>query len=311
MGLSNPERIAGMYWSVHHLSEACRNLKSDSPISGDRLEHIRDLGDQLWHGLLRGESNSAFWILGGALTSGVRGPYSPWGVAIGALCEGARQPQRHWKSDFFDPFEGFLDVLGLLSQADNGQFCRDVFLIYHQVESLVYSLRRYDDRFREKFSCLDKLCSDLFGACFAVMQAEDSFAKAYVGNRICRWIYGQWEGQMWEALNAVNMHHDLSRFMLDCSLAEVIAWDKWRLTHKDCPQNRLVLALRMAGRRFHYAHKLRDLMDRVKGLGVRKGVLEREFSKCLKAHSENETKFRQDHVNSIAEEENEVIHGDE
>jgi len=310
MGLSNEERLSKMFWAVHHLSLQCRELKAEG-WHRESIEHLQELGDKLWHALLEGKRDSAYWILGGDLDSGVTGPNSPWGVLIEAQCEEAQASEEPSRDDLpFDPFRCFLSVEGLAGQGVDGEFRRNVLGIYREVESLIYGLRRYTDTFRLGFENLDRLASNLLGACFAAMQGEDGYAKAYVGNRLMKWIYGQWGGPVWKALNEVNMHHYLSRFMSDyCTLAEVIAWDEWRLTHKDTVQNRLVLALRMAGRRFHYDHQFTQLVKATRGLGVREKVLKREFAKCIKAHEAHEAENQGQYVAERDSEENTVIHG--
>lgn len=314
MGLTNEERITKMYWAVHYLSMDCRDLEPGYP-EGPFL-HLKALGERLWHALLGGQNNGVFWIFGGALDNPVKGPTSPWGVIVEAQCDEARRQDEHSvggiiDAQCFDPFRGFLDIQGLAGHSCGGETCRKVFSIYLGVESLIYGLRRYGDDLRAKFPELDKLCSDILGACFAVMEGDDTYSKAYVGERLFQWIYGEWEGPVWKALNAVNMHHNLSRVMEDCTLAEVIAWDKWRLTHKDkdTVQNRLVLALRMAGRHFHYEHQFEKFIKEFRGMGVRVKVLEQEFAKCAKAHDERGGKRQEESVGQTRVEETAVIHG--
>jgi len=311
VGLSDEERVLKMCWAVHHLSALCRELEPEYPKEPGL--HLKDLGGSLWHAFLGGHSNGMFWVIGGALESGVTGPHSPWGVVIESQCDEARRSVRgdpfQKPKNYFDPFDGFLDISGLMSQVRGGEGKRKLLSIYRSTEFLIYGLRRYDDDLRGKYKELDKLASDILGACFVLMQGDQEFGKAYVGERLLKWIYGGYEDPLKGVLLNLCLHHDLSRFMSDCTLADVIAWDKWRLTHKDCVQNRLVLAFRMAGRRFHYEHQFKKLVEGTRGQGVREAVLRREFDKCVKAHAESEAKLNKGCQDKHRDEENAVIHG--
>ena len=311
MGLSDEERVTQMCWAVHNLSTMCRELEVGYP--KEPWQYLKDLGDRLWHAFLGGHSNGMFWIIGGALESGVTGPNSPWGVLIESQCDEARRSTEKdpFKKDpnYFDPFDGFLDISGLIQHAREGSNKKKLLDIYRSTEFLIYGLRRYDDELRGKYQDLDKLASDILGACFAIMHEDQDFGKAYVGERILKWIYGGYEDPLKKILLDLNIHHDLSRFMVDCTLADVIAWDKWRLTHKDCAQNRIVLALRMAGRGFHYEHCFKKLVEGTRGKNIREEVLRREFDKCVKAHEESESKQSREYLDDRVTEENIVIHG--
>lgn len=307
MGLSNEERITGMTWTVHRLVKLCREVEPVYP--KEDWAHLKTLGDNLWHALLGGGSNGTFWILGGALDGPVKGPTSPWGVLIEHQCETAR-PDTDWeRADTFDPFEGFLDHEGLVGHVEGGHSKRALLKIYLNAEALIYSLRRYDDDFLKQYPELNKACSDLLGACFSLMQSDQDFGKAYVGNRLLKWAWGGYDDSLGKVLNEMHFYHDVSRFMVDCTLTEVLAWDKWRLTHKDCPQNRLVLALRMAGRRFHYEHQMKELVKKTRGMGIKESVIVRECAKCQAAHADEEGKGRQEYKESLDYDVNTVIHG--
>ena len=307
MGLSNDERTIKMVWAVHHLVRRCRDLKPIYPCEAEWL-HLKELGDQAWHALLSGHSNGMFWILGGALEEDVGGPQSPWGVAVEYQCERARSEKEPYDNQF-NPFDCFLSLDGLVGGGNEGPSKRALLEIYRGTEALIYGLRRYDDAFRSQYPELDKLCSDILGTCFSLMQADQDFGKAYVGNRLLKWIYGGYNDPLQKALLGIHMHHDLSRFMVECTLADVIAWDRWRLTHKDCAQNRLILALRMAGHKFYFEHNLAQLIKDTHGMYIHKDVLEREFAKCVKAHAEKEKEGSKRYADDHEDEANSVIHG--
>ena len=147
MGLSDEERVTKMCWAVHNLSTMCRELEVGYP--KEPWQYLKDLGDRLWHAFLGGHSNGMFWIIGGALESGVTGPNSPWGVLIESQCDEARRSTEKdpFKKDpnYFDPFDGFLDISGLIQHAREGSNKKKLLDIYRSTEFLIYGLRRYDD----------------------------------------------------------------------------------------------------------------------------------------------------------------------
>lgn len=297
MGLSDEERLNKMVWAVNSLTLNGRKLRSmrgeDVPYhSRETRDALVELLDQVWHAYLGGDSNGIFWLLGGDFNNPVRGPGAPWSTAIIAQCEAARpSPHSDWESRRserpFDPFDGYLDVPGLLS----GAFQKTVYDTYAWTEQLSYALRRYPDEIQRRYSKLNKLISDIQGCCFDLFRRDTSYGKAYVGNRLVEALY-KVEGVA-EVFAQLHFHHDFGRGLKeDATLGDILAWDKWRLTHKKTPQNAFTLALRIAGRHFHYEHKLRKLIELTRGMKVRKKVLQREFEKCAKAQKEHQSTRR-------------------
>lgn len=298
MGLSNEERLTKIYWGVHNLVETLRKLRpqkgDDLYPNEDRWEHILELGDKVWHSLLRGSRNGSYWILGGALTCPVRGPTSPWAVLIESQCGAVHQENKDQKcfgpkgrrgpDDLcLDPFKRHLGLRGLVGHSGpykDGRRRGLLLDVYNSAEFLIYGLRRYDDALRRDFPELDKLISDILGACFDLMHKDTAFGKAYVAERMFRAVYGQWNGQLWNAFNAVYMHYALTSIMApDVSLADVIVFDRWRIDHKNTPQNRLVLALRIAGPHLYGVRELKILIKETRGLSIREDVIRRELAK--------------------------------
>ena len=132
-----------------------------------------------------------------------------------------------------------------------------------------------------------------------------------------RAIYGQWDTQLWHALNAANMHFWLSSFMSPrMELEDVIAFDKWRVDHKDTPQNRLVLALRIAGSNVHSDRDMKTLIKETRGLSILEATIQREFAKNRKLHKQDEAERASekdadmDEYSTTAQRaENAVVHG--
>ena len=336
MGLSNEERQTKMYWAVHNIATTIRKLRPSTP--GDDLwphekkwEHLFSLGDKAWHALLEGSRHGAFWILGGSMSNAVKDPNSPWAVMVSAQCDEVRQGREDkrfygpkGKRDLdevcYDPFKHDLGLRGLVMRSGphtEGERRARLLDTYNAAEFLAYGLRRYDDDFKRGYQELDKLISDILGACFDLMHKDTAFGKAYVGERLLRAIYGQWDTQLWHALNAANMHFWLSSFMSPrMELEDVIAFDKWRVDHKDTPQNRLVLALRIAGSNVHSDRDMKTLIKETRGLSILEATIQREFAKNRKLHKQDEAERASekdadmDEYSTTAQRaENAVVHG--
>lgn len=296
MGLSDEERLSKMVWAINALSRLGRELKD---LDRDELPHdsnvslISDYTDQLWHAYLGGDSNGAFWLLGGDHNNPVTQEGAPWSTAIMYQCE-TNRPRvdgvvtwEELSSKEFNPFRGFLDVPGLLPKT----YQKKVYEIYGWTEQLSYALRRYKDALSDRYGELNKLISDIQGACFDIFAKDTGFGKAYVANRLFEELYRDEKAK--KVLKELNTHHDLGSRIRSttCSLTEIIAWDRWRLEHKKTTQNTLVLALRICGSHFHYDHQFKKMVDLTRKMDVKERVLRREFEKCKVAKASAEEKM--------------------
>jgi hypothetical protein len=318
LGLSDEERITKIVWAIRALVEHGQDLKSavnsdtgyTVPYGSRRsAKELVRLTGKLWHSFLGRNSNGAFWIFGGDHNNEVRGAGGAWSTAILGQCEAHRPDEnRDWFEERergmpFDPFDSALTVSGLLEHP----YRNAIYEIYAWSEQLSYALRRYNDKLKKSYKKLDKLISDIQGTCFDLFQRDTGFGKAYVGNVLLKALYADEKAR--EIFLSDHWHHHLGAGVKEATLTEIIEWDRWRLTHKDTLQNRLVLAMRIMGKRYHYDHQLKKLLGQVEGLGVRKKVIQREFAKCQKAHvaseEENRARYREDRDREVVQ----AIHG--
>jgi len=312
MGLSDEERVQKVFWGIEQVTHLINDpdcLGNDDLVSewglgerfGDNIRRLRAVADGLWHSFLGGGKNTGFWLLGGDADNPVRGPSGAWSAAICSVCDEHRpKSDDGWHEKAmaklpFNPFDEFLSIHGLLRQSEHGAVREAVYNIYGWSEFLSYAVRRYDDKLRQGWAKLDKAISDIQGTCFSIFGRDDMYTRAYVLNRLLEALYGGRYGDdedpVRKAFLKLNMHHDLSRPMgRNGSTTEVIAWDAWRLQHKVTPQNRVVLALRIAGRRFHYDHQFKELVSLVSKAKPKPRLkrLESEFAKCKASHEADE-----------------------
>lgn len=278
MGLSDEERRSRMLWAIHHLIQTRHDeLVIDRFIGAmgtdEAVRRLVAAIDRLWHAALGGGGNGVYWLIGGEADNPIRREAGPWSVAVAAHCSDHRNERGVVKiSAPFDPFNGFLDVHGLLTKAGNGKVLAGVYTAYRQTEALSYAVRRYDDSLRRELAEVDKLISEIMGNCFSIFALNEAFARAYVLNRVLKWLYtGKTGGDptfyapeadpVAAALIQLNMHHDMSRPMTHGTLAEIIKLDEWRLRRTPTPGVRLEAALRLAGPSFHYRHQFQALEE--------------------------------------------------
>jgi hypothetical protein len=220
-----------------------------------------------------------------------------WGEAIRSAYHEAMEKDEVIERvrEEFDPFKYFLSMAGLLNHLDKE--LEAVYNIFAWSEQLIYNLRRYDDDFLSKYINLSKTISDIQGECFKVFIEDDAFAKAYFLNRILSYVYGAYyipekRDVVTQWLFAENMHHDLSRpmsvngeslkWVIDIHQEISRAADEDKLTN----QMRLMVALKIAGRRFHYEHHHEGLIAMLGGEEFDIPAIREELKRCIVAHEE-------------------------
>jgi hypothetical protein len=303
MGLSNEERLKGLFYDINNMVSRADAIKDDS----DHPKKLVGFVDQLWDAFLGKTRNSAHWIIGSSASNLVAwDTISPWGVAINHHCQDLIKDEPEIpSSDRFDAFDGLLDVPGLLGQA--GMIYKNVYEIFAYSEQAVYHLRRYDDELSESLSELSKLLADIQGECFQIFIDDQTYARAYILNIVTKMIYGPhypYSEEKWDPLTQFLdknvVHHDLSRMMQPRDadtekLAELhIKMYQAEKARKLTIMLRTEAMLQLAGRRFHYDHIFAKLK-----VALRRRVTAKEmrtllvlFNKCKKEHDEDEKKSR-------------------
>ena len=305
MGLSDPERVKGLYFDIQKMYDQLPLLKGAE--SRYKYDRIIELVEGLWHAFLGVNHNDSHWILGSSASNVVKwDSLSPWGVALSSQCDGVlseKEDPLETPKDTFDAFEGFLNVEGLLRSA-GGNENMAVYLIYAWSEQSVYHLRRYEDELLKGYKNLDRQLSDIQGECFDFFSKDEVFPKAYILNKICKELYCSfypYQKEKWDFvtlwLQKQNVHHDLNRPMQSTyNGGESLKWlAEMHMTilkgkkHALSPTLRVMLALQIAGRRYHYDHNFKELCEMLK---KEKMVYLQEFKKQFeankKAHEKNE-----------------------
>lgn len=326
MSLSNRERTGTILWSVREIIEKTEFLKKcEHPYSlKEKAEKLCEFCcDKLWPSLIGNDRNSSHWITGSP-SDGVAGVDNEdlWSVAVQSALPRIRGDGKESPSPE-ETFGGFqpLDTLSISSLLHNteqhslGCVCE----IYEMCENIVYALRRYNDEYLTSRKEFSDLIANIQGTCFSILYENTEFSKGYVVSLICKKLYGDhyriggdasYVDVVDEWLYTQNSHHDLNRSMnrceesLDWVISQHLILLKGSSDGELLKKNRVLVALRMMGRRFHYDHQYTDMIKILtKDADLKNDVafldeVKTEFENCKKADAEYRAKN-----NSKAEEE--------
>lgn len=287
MGLSVEERYPIVYDAIAAIMDERPDLDGDTFPNDALFARLRAEVDGLWHALLAPSSNTAHWLLGSASDDKVDSTKSnPWSVVVTANVQQMR-PHRANEIDLdaeqdrvFDPFKHSLDIDPLIAETDTALAA--AVRIYRHSETLIYALRRYhDDAFPEP---LNRAASNIQGICYEIFRGNKTFTKAYLIHRMARMIYSPLYPVGAEDADFITrlvvhhaLHHDMTsrmtrvggvtdlieqhRHLASCHEAAI---ERYGQSTPDLESrygfDRLMAALWLAGRRFHYQHKHEHLL---------------------------------------------------
>jgi hypothetical protein len=296
VGLSDEERISGIFYAIDRMVELVKNLdreKNEYSYPKKLISYI----DLLWHAFIGNHHNSAHWILGSSANQEVTHySNSIWGTAAINYHTDRLLKENDSiikESDTFDAFDGFLDISSLLRC--ESPIYSFIYNIYSWTEQVIYYLRRYEDKLLKDHEELSKIISDIQGECFHLFKENDVYARAYILNKVCKLIYTNkypHDSKHYDAFTRflVNHHeqHDLNRPMFDHdikALAEIHA-----TLHRAEKAKKLTVMMRVeafmviAGRKFHYDHKFNELVKVLKLTKLDLIKLKILFLKCKEDH---------------------------
>lgn len=293
MGLSNEERVAGLYWAINAIVKHGRYLHEClNEYRKSQYKYLFDSINNLWHNFLGNQRNSAHWIIGSSATGTIKwDDNTPWGRGIIYNCDEAKEND----SDVFDAFDRFLDIPGLLGHADDEY--RHVYTIYAWTEQAIYYLRRYDDDLSKRLEDLSKNISDIYGEFFSIFTGSQTYTCAYMLNKILKMIYGTGYPHNKDGMDAFTLylqeehiHHHINRMMRVREQSIDVLSEMYRKLYRANKAGKLTVMMRveamlkLCGRRFHYDHQFEKLAkilsksDRVKARKL--------FEECKRLHEE-------------------------
>lgn len=308
MGLSNEERRNGTFWAIRRITECAREL----PANEELYAKIKEFAEELWPAYLGNQQNGMHWFMGSSASNDVIGKnYTPWDTAVAESIEKSlkREEDDFPRNTDFDPFQGFLDIEGLLREPH-----RTVYKLFSWTEQLVYYLRRYDDEFLRRYPRLSDLCAKIQGECFACFEAEEAFARAYLAHQICEVLYSdncpkEKRDEVTQFLYEENFQHDFDSTIHNDEiplkrLTEIhtellrIKHDNRRLYKNRV--RRMLFALELAGQHYHYAHQHKKLREHLKTAAWKRAdVVLIDAALAKFCHEKKEKSYKDDYIEAL------------
>jgi len=280
MGLSDPERINKIYFSLWRMTkpEVIETIKGSFP-------DIAALLPRLWPAWLGGESNGSYWLLGSGVDNEVMDRPSLFATAICGNRESAQTDELEerldeWWVEQQDAAstpeakaaveeQGALakyqrchrpEFEGVLRRSDPALAA--VYELFEECEHIRYALNRYKDELSAKGKELDALVANILGRCFDAFTSDFRFRAAWYTYQIARkFVYSKVSSndvvvKIWQE---GWLHFDLG---LEVHNVEDLHeyWAKLQKKHKLSTEERVLGTLWLLDRRFHYEHKLNSML---------------------------------------------------
>lgn len=210
MGLSDQERLRGMYFAIRDITGIAKHLRQD-------YEEVHNLINQLWHAFLGNDTQNLLWIMGSNSEQTIKGePHSPFTLAVTCKLEEKANKERQIDVKF-----NILDHLcmsTLLKHSNwNGASASYLLKAYQHTETIMYYLRRYNDDFSDRYEKASSLVSRIQGECFRAFSKRDCFAKAYLIHEMMEILYGKnypYDSDVVTSiLESEVLHHDFTGLM--------------------------------------------------------------------------------------------------
>ncbi len=283
MGLSNQERTRKILYGVRGMVEKAEKLEkqaSDAYPDENKILRLAKFCNSLWPALMGKTSNGAHWLIGSSSSNLVLSENEDlWSIAVCSslpeVNEGDVIPSKdelYLSKLEWHPLKERLNIESLLGDNAISTVCS----IYKISEDIVYALRRYDDDYLSSKKEFSDLIASIQGTCFSILYNNKEFTICYVVNQICNILYAdkyrfdedKYEDVVDEWLHTSNMHHDIIRVIgrKGENLEWIVKQHLILLASEgiDLKRNRVLVALRMSGRKYHYSHQHKSLFEILK-----------------------------------------------
>lgn len=265
MGLSNEERFDKIIHSVSHIDDARKKLTNSQYYEVGRLP---ELTNKLWYELLKGKSNSAFWLFGGELHNenlekGLIGTafssHQPKKYCEFNTLEGTPQERQDWMK-YYDRAREFTSISHLVGKDNPAKSA--VVNVYLHTENIVYALCRYDDDFTDSLKDLHMVICQIQGECFKIFKRDPSYTQAWMISSMLDKVLTMYEGQLvnkwWQKYS---LHHAIC---IESNEFEKIFHVFRKQQFKQLTmQQRVNITLMLIGDRFHFKHQQKECLKMV------------------------------------------------
>lgn len=181
MGLSDGERVDGIFHTINKLTQLGRKLKPENEFHKIIKRYI----NRLWPAALADKGNGAFWFFGGELSSNYLREKSLVKAAFSEVIDSAKKDDSFGyiedsQKDVLDYFDKYApDMVSLLTGAKSV-----VMEVYLTTETFMYYANRYRDELSKAVKKVRDLVAKIQGECFEEFSRNPDYVMAYMGHHI-------------------------------------------------------------------------------------------------------------------------------
>lgn len=296
MGLSNDERYTKIIFSINKIVSLSKELDKSN---------IKELCEKLWFSFLQNESNNAFWLFGSETQNPNVNKSTLFGAAICCHIPTIQKKRKKFedKTDYNEHLESMeiiLERTNSISLLDRSGFKQNALIleIFIHTENISYALCRYDDKFSNTYTTLNKTIRDIQGECFNEFSLCREFAQAQMLESLVRKIYTYTKddlvNQWWEEQN---LHHNI---VIRCNkYNEIYSLFKNFQFKTLSIFDRIKLTLILVGSKYHYQHQHLKLIEMIKSYNENEEKIDIEKIKKLLNQHNKELKKENNYTNNL------------
>lgn len=313
MGLCDEERYAKIYCVIERLTDmAARangegslvNNISDYAIKYESVGGIMKLIDQLWPAFLGRTSNSGHWLFGsesssdtGNTTAGLMTMAfyvldkteltgeEPSPLSLESIPEEERRDRIEWIQEYWP--DSAIQLLDTNKPEEH--FVWEAFCL---CETYFYAANRYSDKVQKGLADTTALICKISGLCFKEFSHNPQYLRAWMAKTLLERVVSYDEDDLvvkW--LRTQHAHHDIRADYYDGDL--YADFRKYRPYHAHSlpVMERMEIAFKFLGRRFHYDHEHKQLMKmaaEAKKTGAKVNIprIKQMIARCKKLRDE-------------------------
>jgi len=300
MGLSDNERFDKIIYAINGIESEADELHFDSW----EKNKLKALIGTLWETLFVNSKNSTHWILGGSLDS------SYLKDDVFSLAFKYHHHQNKPEDDPFDFDENDAQKDAFKSaEIVNNMIGKDTIIndpnkarvlsIHGWMEQYFYAVNRYDDEFSKSFENLSKVFANIKAELFKIMYSDNAYYRTWLLVNIIKKCINPYNDDdlinKWFVVNCI--HHDM-RLSEEhtISVLEGIYFPIQTVNHIDMSdEKRLMIILTLAGRRFHYGYKHKQVFEMIRGTKISKS----KIVKQLKINTQQKAQYEKDNKEHV------------
>lgn len=296
MGLSNEERLAGIYHSTANLVKSSERILIHSNGSKNLYKYknlvslAEDIKSNAWAKLLKGNSNSLFWILGSeSMGEGLKNTN---------LIDCSMISNSEEDLDLFDRSindesrpeeerEILKDVKHYINSVTKRHTINDpvkgeLFDIISNVDNILYRLNRYKDEVSESLSLFEDYISNIRGKIFEIFRSDKDYTMAYILEQIFKKIFDAYAGCGWSKIMKNNGECIFSEWFVKNNINHnfrllsdyyhskndfnelIETWKEIQFEKNISQEKKFYTCIKILSTRFHYDHEHKELIELLK-----------------------------------------------